>query len=320
LRENAGFGGIALADGEYIVIHGNTIENNGMAFTDPICGIFILQGEGITIDGNRVLHNGRPPEAEVTPRPGQRGGIVIGLARPRTVLIPPIARGFIGARQDGVPATRIHENVVVSPEGRALKLLAIGPVSVEGNQFIAHGSNSLNRVPLPNNTLAGSRTFLLAPAASVSFDSRAATTNPLTAFLDALGGAVVSIVNLGVSNEVYSQLLGFSGLGLVDTLPDPSGREADLELFVGGNTLFNDNQVVLDALGPAQTLSFSSVLLISLDDISMVGNQSDCDLAIDFIGTNALVLGWSLRVADNRFKEGILNALLSAYQSARPGR
>jgi hypothetical protein len=32
----------------------------------------------------------------------------------------------------------------------------------------------------------------------------------------------------------------------------------------------------------------------------------------DFIGTNALVLGWSLRVSDNRFKEGVQNALLSA--------
>ena len=312
LHENAGFGGIALADGEYLIIRGNRIENNGTEFPDPICGVFILSGEGIAIEGNRILHNGRMADDKTMPRVGQRGGIVIGLARPRTMpLLTQIRR--IGARQDGVPAIRVHDNIVVSPEGRALKILAIGPVSVEGNQFTAHGSNSLNLVPLPNSIIAGSRTSLLASAARVSFNQRLTTTNPYTAFLDTLGGAVVSIVNLGVSNEIYQQILGYSSLGLIDTLPGE--RENYFRLFAGGNILLNDNQIVLDALGPARTFSISSVLLFSLDDISMEGNQSDCDLAFDFVGTNALALGWSLRVADNRFKEGIQNALLSAFTS-----
>jgi len=59
-------------------------------------------------------------------------------------------------------------------------------------------------------------------------------------------------------------------------------------------------------------LTMPSVLLASLwDDISMVGNQCDCYLAVDAIGTNALVVGGSVRVADNRFKEGGI-ALFSA--------
>ena len=312
LRENAAYGGIVLADGEYMVIRGNTIENNGTVFRDPICGIFILQGEGITIENNRVLHNGRVADAETRPKPGQHGGIIIGLARARTVPVAPFRHRAIGARQDGVPAARIHDNVVVSPEGRALRILAVGPVSVEGNQFTTHGSHTLNRVRLPGPTRVGLSPFVLASAAGISYTVRSATTNPLPAFLDPLGGAVVSIFNLGVSNEVYRQLFGFSGVGMVNPSFLAARRQSDLRLFVGGNILFNDNQVVLDALDPVRTHVASSVLLASQDDVSMVGNQCDCDMAQDFVGINALVFGWSVRVADNRFKEGIHNCLLSA--------
>jgi Family of unknown function (DUF6519)/Right handed beta helix region len=313
LREHAGYGGIALADGEYLIIRNNTIEQNGTDHLDPICGVFVLFGEGIAIDGNRILHNGRPADPELTPLPGQRGGIVIGMAQPRKVSVAPFGTGFSGSRQDGVPAARVHGNIVVSPEGRALKMFAIGPVTVEANQLTAHGSNSLHRVPLPGASPGVTGGFAVTTAAAVPYANRSATTNPLAAFLDALGGAVVSIVNLGVSNEIYLQLFGLSGLGLVDRFPDPGRQGDDVRLFVGGNILFNDNQVVLDAFGPVVTLSLSSVLLFSLDDISMTGNQCDCDLVLDFVGTNALVVGWSLRVADNRFKEGILNARLSAF-------
>jgi hypothetical protein len=316
LREIAACGGIVLANGAYIVIRDNTIENNGNAFHDPICGIFILHGEGVTIEGNRVLHNGRLPEAETIPQPGQRGGIVLGLVRTRTIPVTPLGTGLTGARQDGVPAARIHGNVVVSREGRALNILAIGPVSVEGNQFTTRGSYSLNLIPLPNQSLAGSGAFALTTAASVPFANRLATTNPLVAFLDALGGAVVSIVNLGVSNEIYLQLLGLSGLGLVDPNLDDGDGDDDLRLFVGGNILFNDNQVVLDAFTPGFTLSFSAVSLLTLDDVGVKGNQFDCDMVFDFVGTNVLVVGFTARVTDNRFKEGLLNSFLSALTVA----
>lgn len=313
LRENAGHGGIALADGEYLIIRGNTIERNGTDHLDPVCGVFVLHGEGIALDGNRVLHNGRPADRELTPLPGQRGGIVIGMAKPRTESVAPFGTNFSGSRQDGVPAARVHDNIVVSPEGRALKIVAIGPVSVEGNQLTAHGSNSLGLVPLPGTTTNATTGFAASAASAVAFASLTATTNPLAAFLDALGGAVVSIVNLGISNEIYLQLFGLSGLGLVDNFADPGGEDEETRFFVGGNILFNDNQVVLDAYGPAITLSLSSVLLISFDDVSMTGNQCDCDLLFDLVGTNALVFGWSARVEGNRFKEGIFNALVSAF-------
>lgn len=312
LRPHAAFGGIALADGEYTIIRDNTIEYNGISYLDPICGVFVLHTEGLAVDGNRILHNGRPVDPEQTPRPGRRGGLIVAMAQTRKLPVAPLGSQWSGSRQDGVPAAWIHNNVVVAPEGRALEIVAIGPVSVEGNALTAHGSHALNRVPLPGGSSAAPGTFRLAPAAAVPIANRSTTTDPVAAFLDALGGEVVSIVNLGVSNEVYLQLLGMSGLGLLDAFPEPEGQDEDVRLFVGGNILFNDNQVVFDAFSPAVTLSLSAVVLLTLDDVSMAGNQCDCDLLLDFIGTNALVAGWSLRVADNRFKEGLLNARLSA--------
>ena len=153
----------------------------------------------------------------------------------------------------------------------------------------------------------------------MDYPSIASPSNPLLAFLDLLGGSAVSILNLGFSNEIYLQLLGLSGLFLTDDLPTQEAVEGtdDPRLFVGGNILFNDNQVVFDAFAPGVTFTLSSVLLISLDDISMEGNQCDCDLAVDISLLNALVMGWSIRVADNRFKEGIFNTIFSGLTIAR---
>jgi hypothetical protein len=319
LRDITGFGGIALADiDEYLVIRENTVSNNGQSSLDPICGIFVLHGEGIAIDGNRILHNGMPDDKrEQLPRPGRRGGIVLALARARTMQIAPFGTRFPGRRQDGVPAARVHDNIVVALQGRALEILALGPVSVEANQLTAKGSNFLNQIPLPENS--GSFTSKTpSAAASVPLTNRKATSNPFFAFLDVLGGAVVSIFNLGVSNEIYLQLFGFSGLFLLDDLPvdEVTEDEDDPRFFVGGNILFDDNQVVLDAFGQAVTFTLSSVFLGCLDDVSMSANQCDCDLLLDFVLTNALTLGWSQRMADNRFKEGVRNALLSGASLA----
>jgi hypothetical protein len=170
----------------------------------------------------------------------------------------------------------------------------------------------MRQVPVPGTT-TNTRFVSASPAANVPLKNRAATSNPLLAFLDALGGSVVWIFNLGVSNEIYLQLFGLSGLFLLDDLPTPEAIENvdDPRFFIGGNVLFNDNQVVLDALGPVITLSLSSVFLGCLDDVSMNANQCDCDLALDLVLTNALTFGWSQRMADNRFKEGLLNAFFS---------
>lgn len=272
----AGYGGIALATGQYNVIRNNIIEDNGSSKVHPTCGIFVLHAIGITIEGNRILYNGGARERKGTDgawNPGNRGGIVISFAQSKTETITVANFPRLGnlriARQDGVPAARVHGNIVVSPEGRALKLVAVGPVSVQGNQFTSYGSASLH-----------------------SMDP-----------LDLLGGAVVAVVNLGVSNELYGSLSGSSHFTHLTRESAPS---------IGGNVQFNDNQVVFDMLDKAQNGAFSSILLFSLDDICMTANQSDCNLSTgDLVLINTLVLGVSVRVADNRFKEGLFSAFAS---------
>ena len=92
----------------------------------------------------------------------------------------------------------------------------------------------------------------------------------------------------------------------------------DYDLFFGGEVLFDDNQVSLDALAADIQIGVSAVLLLSLDDVGITSNQCTCDLLLDFILTNALVLGFSLRVTDNRFKEpiGIPGLFTPAFLSA----
>ena len=310
IRDIIGFGGIALADVEDFVLRDNTIEKNGETSVDPICGVFALHGTAFAIDQNHILENGRVDQRENPLLPGRRGGIVLGLARAPVADLGP--EGLSGSRQTGFPAAHIHDNIVISPAGRALEMIALGPVSVEGNEFTAKGS--VIRNPRPE-TADATNTNSASYLASIPISNSAAG-NPLLAFMDLLGGSAIAIFNLGVSNEVYLQLFGLSGLFLVDDLPGPSEDDDDETLFVGGNILFNDNQVVFDAFAPGITFTLSSVLLVSLDDISMEGNQCDCDLLFDFALLNALVFGWSIRVADNRFEEGLFNTLFSAMTLA----
>jgi hypothetical protein len=312
VRDKIGFGGIALADVDTFVLRENTIEDNGAASPDPVCGVFVLHGEGIVMDGNVIQNNGMV-DSEAQPLvPGRRGGIVLGLARAPVQDVAVFGTSFTGARQTGVPAAHIHDNIVVSPAGRALEIVALGPVSVEGNELTAKGSIVRNQFT-PTAGAAGGKTASFLAALSLSSVS---TTNPVLAFMDLLGGSAVAIFNLGVSNEIYLQLAGLSGLFLVDDLPTPAGDDDDERYFVGGNILFNDNQVVFDAFAPGVSFTLSSVLLFTLDDLSMEGNQCDCDLVLDFALLNALVVGWSIRVSDNRFKEGLLNTMFSGLTLA----
>jgi hypothetical protein len=294
--EDSAVGGIAIADADDLVIRDNTIDRNGGRFRTPACGVFVLHSVGLEIHRNRIRHNGVPPQQEPERTLDRRGGIVVGHAEvpTREVRLTPDAQ-TPRHRQDGTPAARIHDNIVVAPEGRAIELIALGPVSVQGNQVTALGSDF-------RNTSARSPLGLDIPEGS-----------PLVFFTAALGGAVVSIFNLGVSNEVYLQLAGFAGLNLNDTLPQPDADPLeDRPVLAGGNIQFADNQVVLDALDGISTFALSAISLFTLDDVGLSDNQSDCDLVLDLVGTNALVFGFSVRTTSNRFKEGLINAFYSA--------
>jgi hypothetical protein len=286
-----GYGGISLADVENLVVEDNIVEDNGPNHHEPICGIFVLHGEGIDITHNRIVNNGRKTSAPShAAKDGRRGGINIVLAIAPTVPTPIFDVSF--PNQNGVPAAKIHENVVSQPLGQALSIGALGSVSVLDNHFTSRGM-LLRLSPLSPSFLA----------------------------------ATVAIFNLGVSNEIYKQLTGFSGVlsggihlttgaGTTDSgLAAPREGLDDArkgQYLANGNVLFADNRCELNLLETEVGFAATSILIVSLDDVGFHDNQCDCNLLVDFVVAHAVVLAVSLRMSDNRFKEGILNAALSA--------
>ncbi|MFB3133581.1 MAG: hypothetical protein ACE10K_13770, partial [Rhodothermales bacterium] len=295
--DSMGYGGIALADVEYLVVRNNVIEDNGPSQLEPICGVFVLHGEGIDISGNRILNNGARTASTDSAKAGRRGGINIVYAVAPTDFIPIAGMEDELPRQNGVPAAKVHDNIVSVPLGQALSLTALGPVSVVGNQFTSRG--------------------VVVDLTSSSF-----------------WAATVAIFNLGLSNELGLQLLSFSGarssgkFGFSNTsavkgleITDDEvvlAQEGLDDLLVGqylanGNVLFSNNQCTLDLLEPGVGLSLTSILIVTLDDVGFHNNQCDSSLLDDFVLSQAILFGFfSVRASDNRFKETLLRALFSA--------
>jgi hypothetical protein len=286
-----GYGGIALADVENLVVHDNAILDNGANHLDPVCGVFVLHGEGVDLVRNRIVNNGaRTAEPTSDARRGQRGGIVIRFAMPPTVSIP--IRRVMAPMQNGVPAARLHDNIVSVPLGRALVLGGVGPMSIVANQFTSQG------------------------------------VAPLSIDIAGFFAATVQILNLGVSNEFYLQWFLFAALAQSNAPQLTTGNIAGAQqagrpgiddatlgrLLANGQVLFNSNQVNLDLLATGLSLALTSVLILSLDDVGFDGNQCEANLFDDFLLTNTLILALSQRATNNRWKEGLLN--VTSWMSA----
>lgn len=276
-----GYGGISLADVTELVIHDNVIEHNGLKHAQPVCGVFVAHGEGIDISRNRILGNGESVSQRLH---GPRGGVYIAravapvLSRAQAAMAASRFTSFRVPEATGFPAVKVHDNIISTPLGRALTVVALGPVSIVGNQLT----------------------------------SGAVVTQEKPTLLDA--AATVLIFDLGVSSELYLQARSFGTLHrqtIRESAMRAPGREARL---VNGNVLFANNQCSLDLLESGQGIAFTSITILSLDDVAFQDNQCDCNLLgrQDFILMQALLAAFSLRVTGNRFKEGLLNAPLSA--------
>jgi hypothetical protein len=60
------------------------------------------------------------------------------------------------------------------------------------------------------------------------------------------------------------------------------------------------------------SFAISSVLIVSLDDVTVQDNQLDCDFYLDFLFTNLLAVGMTLRINNNRLKETLFVTLYSS--------
>jgi len=113
--------------------------------------------------------------------------------------------------------------------------------------------------------------------------------------LDSVVGGVL-VLNIGGLHR-QQRLTRTVGASLNRTSDFTSARTAEL-LLPGGEVLFNDNQVRLGT----DHRSLSAIMLVTLDDIGFDGNQSSV-FRRDLLLANALSIGLSQRVTDNRFRE-----------------
>jgi hypothetical protein len=337
------FGGIALADCENLTIRENRIEKNGAHFTAPVCGIFIQHGERIDISNNRILNNGPETFEGLTEvSSGIGGGIIIRLGLGKVI------EEFVEKIpfMDGVPAVKIHDNIVTQPLGKALFIGAFGPVSVVGNHLTSQGIDpKISFFP----SLAGSVmiinlgvsrdlfAFLLISQLKTIMSSVKEKKKKSLSRENTIGGAMMS---MSAANPVYASTsgplsygtfasvpanlfcLGMGGMPISPTETHVGDFESAVTAKTGpiiemlvylptGNVLFADNRTTLDLRSQEQDFAISSQLIFSLDDISYVGNQSECNSRIDYVLTDVFTIGNTIRTNDNRFQEGLTIALFS---------
>jgi hypothetical protein len=300
-------GGVVLAAAENTAIHHNRIQNNGLTYKDPICGVYIKYGENIDISHNRIVNNG-PIEflIDADIRTGKRGGIVIDTCvsfeytdirdaaddqvyTRQTLSLTEVAGEF------GLHAFKAHDNVVMQPLGRALSLNVRGPVSILNNRFTTLDIDFRNS---PETVWAG----------------------------------CVYIFNFGLSQNLVGLMISIFDLFNIEITDNFNWQSILIPLintvmgnyFPGGNVNFCNNQVTLELRGkefagrgsrPDIDLDFalSSILIFSLDDVGFMGNQTDCNFFIDALFTNTAIFAVSGRSCNNRFKEGLLLAFYSLF-------
>ena len=297
----AGQGGIALGFAHDLTVRQNRIEGNGSEPSRIASGIFVGYGEGLRIEHNRIERNG----ALAAELGGSTGGIVVRMAMGGA---EPAQR--YSAQDTDRPALLVQGNVVHSPAGRALKAIAQGPVVVTGNRLTGGNPSSLFANPLQSFILfllgtQSAQDLLANPSAPEVVDLLL-----FDAMLDFLGGDAVSLVNLSFIDEfllVYTAQrqpanLASGGAGSLGTNAKATVGMFSAANFRGGETIVNDNQIVLRG-GPAgPSGNLSSVLLVSLDDLGFADNQTEVESDVALCLIDSILVGTTLRVTGNRFQ------------------
>lgn len=268
------FGAICIPFVEDLVIRDNAITDFGFRPGDPVCGIFVLYGQIIDISRNQVLETrdwNLSTQEQGSPA-GIRGGIVVVTVTPpsftTTGSFYATANSLAGAYTapsfvPGVPALRVEHNIVRVASGDALEAFGFGPFSIVNNHFSTAGTPGGEGV-----TAIAQTVFLL---------------------------------NLGISIELASLAGKFSKLGQRQTVSTSFvGRGSDS--ISNGAVTFTDNMCQLEAR-VSQPHSFSSIAIMTLDDLIFGNNQCWVDAFPLTAALDAFLLAGSLQATSNRFQE-----------------
>jgi hypothetical protein len=266
-----------------LVIRDNAITDFGFRPGDSVCGIFVFYGQIIDISRNQVLETrdwNLTTQEEVSPA-GIRGGIVVLLATPPSFTnLGSFYRKTNAVTGEynspsavpGVPALRVEHNVVRVASGDALEAAGFGPFSIVNNHFSTAG------------TLSGEGVTAIAQT--------------------------VFILNLGISIELASLAGKFSSFSQRQTVP-ASSLSLDSGGTSNGAVTFTDNLCQLEGR-VTRPHSFSSVTIVTLDDLIFGNNQCWVDAFPFSAVLDAFLLAGFLQVTSNRFQEAAGLAVLAS--------
>ncbi len=270
-------GGIALVGVSDVSIQDNLVSANGRKGL-PACGILLIDGANAEITGNTVTENGAAdPKADPSAyQAGIAALYVVGNGITFTELLSQDQSDF----RQGAPALRVHGNQVSSPAGMALNVLAMGVVSVADNALVSRGK----------------------------FDQP-----PLFEGMFELANAV-QIFNVG--HQTWQAALASGGAGNLHLELDEGVVLAPNKAVPDGRILFHDNQVTLAY--PARSVPndkpqthAAAIGLISLDDVSVQGNQVVADVTPDKLFSDMWCISATLRVNGNNLSEPAGSTLFS---------
>lgn len=303
-----GYGGIALAVVDTLVIRDNFILDNCVNCIDPICGIFVLAVIGADISRNEITEHLTQDYSTVLPtavKQGPRGGIWIFIALGQMDL-------FSGSKYDqfteisilrnssGSHAARIHQNVVSVPLGRSLTMTIFGDASVLGNRFTSYGIVPVDIIKLILALLT-SKGALKVSAILQLFSLFAANV-----LIFDLGSFVVFREFRRIQASLDNRFTG--ALTQLDT----ASRIVNM-FTAAGMIHFSDNQCKLNPRNRDVTIALSSILILGLADEGFHDNQSSCNIPRSLLITNAALFSGTIRATGNWLKETFMHVGFSAF-------
>lgn len=313
-----GYGGIALAVVDTLVIRDNFILDNCVNCIDPICGIFALAVIGADIARNEITEHLPQDYATVAPaavKHGPRGGIWIFIALGQMDLFSSskydrFSEVSFLRNSSGAHAARIHQNVVSVPLGRSLTMTIFGDASILGNRFTSYGIVPIDIIKLILALLT----------------SRGALKVSAILQLFSLFAANVLIFDLG-SFVVFREFRRIQSRQPIDTVNTPGGvnrftgalAQLDtasrlINMFTAAGMIhFSDNQCKLNPRNRDVTIGLSSILILGLADEGFHDNQSSCNIPRSLLITNAALFSGTVRATGNWLKETFMHVGFSAF-------
>jgi hypothetical protein len=190
----------------------------------------------------------------------------------------------------------MRDNIIVAPLGRAVTFFAAGAVVVNRNRLVTEASTLRDLDLLATTVLIGNLGL----------------SNEWTIGL--LLVLILIIIGRGKNDMTPARLCTFAKLlGLLNPGPPVSFWPPLVRRWVTGKTMLCENQITFDVTEEPFGFGISSIFVFSLDDVGFTDNQCELTSTNQFLFTQAILAGGSVRESDNRFSETWFHVAFSAW-------